>query len=127
MAFVSPTDDIPVQEGAGWFSMTAGAAVLAGQCLIVDGTFECIVGTHDTDAFVGVAAYKKADGAKLMVYGPGNIVRCIASGTSKCVVGDDIFVAYQGRVSNVGTAANKIGVALETQATNNGTVRVMLT
>jgi len=126
MAFVGPTDDICIQEGAGWFSMTAGADVIAGQCLIVDGTFECAVGTVDTDAFVGVAAYDKTDGGKLMIYGPGNIVRCIVSGTA-VGVGDDLMVSYQGRVDDAGTAANKIGVALETQGTNNGTVRVMLT
>ncbi len=128
MTFTSPTDDILIAGSTGPFSLTAGGTVKAGQCLIVDGTLECVQSTDDTDAFVGVAIYNKSDGGKLAVAGKGNIVRCIVKGTSKCTVGDDIFCSgSEGKVSNTGTAANKIGVALETQATDAGTVRIIIT
>ena len=129
MAFTNPTDDIILQEGVFAYDYEASGSIKAGQCLIPIGTFQAkVVGNDPSDAFIGVAAYAASDKDQIAVYGPGNIVRCIVSGTSKCTVGDDLMTAAEGKVSNAGAAAGKkIGVALQTQATADGTVKVLLT
>jgi len=126
MTFTKPTDDILIAGGTGPFSLYASGQVYGGQCVIPNDTMKVFPATDDTDAFVGVAVYDKEDGY-IAVAGKGNIVRCIVNGTSKCTVGDDIFCSgSEGKISNTGTAANKIGVALETQATDAGTARILL-
>jgi len=130
MTFTSPTDDIIVQEGTFAYNYIASGSIKAGQCLEAGTTsaMNVEIAEDATDAFVGVAAYDATNGEPLAVYGPGNIVRCIVNGTSKCTVGDDIMVSgSEGKVSNTGLAVGtKIGVALETQATTDGTVRILL-
>jgi len=132
MTFTSPTDDIIVQEGTFAYDYIASGTIYAGQCLEAGTTssMEVEVAENATDAFVGVAAYNATDGEKIAVYGPKNIVRCIVKGTSVCNIGDDLFVSgSEGKVSNaaIDTPINhKIGVALETQATDGGTVKVLL-
>jgi len=127
MAYTAPTDDILYSEGGPIFSLQANGAIYAGQCLTAYGTMECDQAANDDDAFIGVAQYTVADNGYVSVIGPGNVVRCIVSGTSKCDVGDDMYCAgTEGKVANAGTAANKIGVALETQSTADGTARILL-
>ena len=128
MTYTAPTDDIIVQEGTFGFSYEANGAIYAGQCLTAQDTMIVDQAADADDAFVGVAAYDASDGDMVTVYGPGNIVRCIVAGTSTCTVGDDLMVSgSEGKVSNTGASTNnKIGVALETQATDGGTVRVQL-
>jgi len=137
MSFTSPTDDIIIQEGTFAFDYTASGTVYGGQCVVPEhgpgnvGMYVKAAGTTTAgavDNFIGVAAYQADNGEKVAVYGPGNIVRCIVSGASNCNIGDDLMTAYEGKVTQDGAAAGKkIGVALETQATANGTVKVLLT
>jgi len=127
MTFTKPTDDILIAGSIGPFSLTASGSLYGGQCVIPNDTMEVRPSTDDTDAFIGVALYDRSDEEKIAVAGKGNIVRCIVNGTSKCTVGDDIFCSgSEGKVSNTGSADNKIGVALETQATDGGTVRIVI-
>ena len=128
MTYTAPTDDILYSEGGPIFSLQASGAIYAGQCLTADGTMECKVASNADDAFIGVALYDVSNDDYVAIAGPGNIVRCIVNGTSKCTSGDDMMISgTEGKISNTGLAAGtKIGVALETQATDGGTVRVLL-
>ena len=129
MAFTSPTDDIIVQEGTFAYSMIASGAIKAGQAVkAAGGAMNVAVTTValSTDV-IGVAAYTVASGEHVAVYGPGNIVRVIISGTSKCTVGDDLYAQYEGKwATGTATAGACHAVALETQATADGTARVLL-
>jgi len=130
MAYTAPTEDIIEQEGTFAYNFTASGAISAGQCLTAGaGTMYAEIAATMEDAFIGVAAYTVTNKQELAVYGPGNIVRCIVNGTAACTVGDDLYVSGQeGKVSNGGNTGEhrSIGVALETQATADGTVRVLI-
>jgi len=129
MAFTSPTEDIIVQEGTFAYDLTCSGSISAGQAVIVCGTMQVKPATTalSTDVF-GVAAYSQTDGNPIAVYGPGNICRVIISGTSKCTAGDDLYAQYEGKWAT-GTATAGVtchALALETQATADGTARVLL-
>jgi len=132
MAFTSPTDDIIVQEGTFAYSFTASGTIYAGQLVVPTGTMQVIAAPGVSSAkCVGVAAYYVTDGEMVAVYGPGNIVRCCASGTS-VAVGECLIAGTEGKVLDVTdlyakkSGASIVGKALESQATADGAVRVLL-
>lgn len=129
MTFTSPTSPIALQEGTFTFSYIASGSIKAGQCLKACGTMQAIAAGAGADNFIGVAYYDADDGDQVAVLGPGNIVRVIVSGSSKCTTGDDLYCASEGKVWNVSGSnwtKGKIGVALETKSTSGDTVRVQL-
>jgi len=137
MTFTSPTDDILCNDDGFMYGFEASGAIKAGQVVTVttsaSPTQPFVVQAYPiaaaTENSVGVAIYTAADGEDVAVAGNGCIVRCIVSGTSKCVAGDDLYAGWEGKVDNSGTYGSTsppIGVALETQATADGTVRVLL-
>jgi len=131
MTFTSPTEDIIVQEGTFAFDYLCSGAVSAGQGVTAIGTMAVEAPTTTGVDFaakcVGVAAYDQTHGNHIAVYGPGNIVRVIVSGTS-VAVGDNLKLVEEGKFREF-ACANASGVtaiALETQGTANGTVKVLL-
>ena len=136
MAFTtstSPSEDIIVQEGTFAFDYDASGSVFAGQAVYINGSM-AVAAVPATSiqglGVVGVAAYDQTNGNPVAVYGPGNICRVIISGTSKCTQGDHLVSTYEGKFSKItGLAAGPSGVsaiALETQATADGTAKVLL-
>jgi len=126
MAIVTPSDDIIVQEGTFAYSFIASSAVSGGALVAPVGTMSVAHASHDADNVIGVAAYRAAAGKPVAVYGPGNIVRCCASGVIHS--GDDLYATTTGKVDDHGTMGGTavcVGVALE-NADNNGAVRVLL-
>jgi len=128
MTFTSPTDDILFNSDGTLMNFLASGALSAGQCVTAghaDGY--CELASVNDDACIGVVVTTAAHGKPVSVAGPGCIVRCIVAGTSKCTIGDDLMVSGEGKVANetAGTGT-KIGIALETQATADGTVKVLL-
>ena len=133
MAFTAPTEDIIVQEGTFAFDFTASGTIYAGQAVHAIGTMQVraipvsqAIG-HGT---VGVAAYGRTDGQAIAVYGPGNICRITVSGTGTAA-GDTLFATSEGEWTDTGTnptfyCSGVNAIALETQATDAGTCRVML-
>ena len=137
MAFTGPTDDILCNDDGFIYGFEASGAIKKGQVVSV------VSKTTKSQPFAvqvypvadptvhpaGVALFTVATGADVAVAGDGAIVRCIVSGTSKCVAGDILWPGFEGKVDNTGThgsAEIKLGIALETQATADGTVRVLL-
>jgi len=104
----------------------ASSAVSGGALVRIVGEYS--VGHASTQSHtVGVALDEVAKGNMVTVAGPQCIVRCCAS--SAVVYGDDLYAAVTGKVDKnhtYGTAARCIGIALESQATAEGTVRVLL-
>jgi len=124
MTYTAPTDDIMYQGRPDMLGFTASGTINEGQCCMAVGTLQAIAATEDVDKFIGVAVYKKTDGEKIALAGPGTIVRVVASGTVSSA--DDVFCGSEGKVYNAGTAANKIGVALEDADGTTSVVRVLL-
>ena len=134
----SPSEDIIVQEGTFAFSYTASGAVYAGQAVYASTTggdptwvkaIPASCGNTGQYGTVGVAAYDVADQGLLAVYGPGNICRVIISGTSKCTVGDCLVGCDEGKWTKKvagGIPSGICAIALETQATADGTAKVLL-
>lgn len=129
MTYTKPTDPILYAGQGAKLSLQANGAIYAGQALTAYGTMECDQAAATDDAFIGVAQYDADDNDYVTVLGKGNIVRMIVEGSSVCAVGDDMMtVGTEGKISNAGLSNGlKIGVALETQATDDGTVRIILT
>ena len=139
MAFTSPTEDIIVQEGTFAFDYLLSGACTRGQGVYAHGTMGCIVPLYGHDGAVagrdkfypgclGVAAYTQTHGNHVAVYGPGNICRVSVSGTATAV-NDELVLVEEGKFTEVDHLPNASGVkaiALETQATNNGSCRVLL-
>ena len=137
MTFTSPTDDILCNDDGFIYGFEASGAIKAGQVVSVTTSSSpsqpFVVQAYPipeaTVNPVGVAIYTAADGEDVAVAGDGCIVRCIVSGTAKCVAGDDLYAGYEGKVDNAatyGSTSVPVGIALETQATADGTVRVLL-
>jgi len=124
MAYTAPTEkDIIFQGRPDLTGFTASGTVDRGQTCIALGTLHAKAATADADNFIGVAVYRATNGNKVALAGPGNIVRCIASGS--VTTGDDVQTASEGKVYSGGTQSKQIGVALETKSAGQ-TVRVLL-
>ena len=134
ISFTGPTDEIGLQ-GTLPLSYECSGSVSRGQGVIVCGDMQVKQpGTSmGTDNFasgcVGVAEYAQSDGDWVGVYGPGAIVRLIISGSSKCFHGAPLSCVAEGKWAAL--ASNKYpsgvrAIALEDQATANGTARALL-
>jgi len=131
MAFTSPSEPILVQEGTLGFDYDASGSVYAGQGVYAVTPFKVKApgtGIKNQAGCVGVAAYDASDGKPVMVYGPGNIVKVIVSGASKCTAGDLLCLVDEGKFANTGVtpSGGVHALALETQASADGTARVLL-
>jgi len=126
LTFTSPSDDIIFQEGTSAYNFKASGTIKKGQVVYPADTMEVKIAPTMSTGVVGVAAYDVTDNEYLAVWGPGNIVRCMSSGS--ITVGDDLCVnSAAGHVGSSSPAAGaKIGVALETVATATS-VKVLLT
>lgn len=127
MAIITPSEDILVSGDGPLYSFTASSAVSGGALVKPVGEYTVGHAAKGDDNVVGVALYEVAKGKPVAVAGPGNIVRCCVS--SAVNYGDDLYAAVTGKVdknTTYGGTAACIGVALETQSTAQGAVRVLL-
>lgn len=126
MTIITPSDDILV-DGTNLYSFTASSAV-SGGALVRPGGDYTVIHTSSQSAAIGVALYETAKGGLVAVAGPGCIARCCAS--TATLYGDDLYSAATGKVDKNHTygasQARCIGIALESQATVEGTLRVLL-
>jgi len=138
MAFTtstSPTEDIIVAENGAAYSYTCSGNIFAGQGVYIVATDEvkapgsCADHVY-TAACVGVADYDQTDDNKIMIWGPGNIVRVVISGATHCTLGQVLVMVSEGKFAHkdkYGTLASGIrAIALETQATADGAAKVLL-
>lgn len=126
MAIVTPSNDILVQENGAMYSFTASSAVSGGALVVPAGPMTVKHAASTADNVLGVAQFETAAGNAVTVLGPGNIVRCCASGVIG--LGADLYAAATGKVDDnftLGGAQMCVGVSLES-AINNGALRVLL-
>jgi len=134
----SPSEDIILQEGAFAYDFECSGTVYKGQAVEAvpktSGDIAVRAVPHNSKighGCVGVAAYYQTNGNPIAVYGHGNICRVIVSGSSKATCGSTMHSTYDGKwvdmSGNPGYLASGVNaIALETQATADGTVKVML-
>jgi hypothetical protein len=129
--FKAITDDIIIQEGTFGFSFVASSAISGGQIVksagpVSTGGLYVTKATDGQENAIGVAAYTRAKGEAVTVYGPGNIIRgCAASATTQ---GDDLFTGADGMFNNTltyGGVYPSIGISLETKAAT-AAMRILL-
>lgn len=126
MAIVTPSADILV-DGYNLYSFLASSAVSGGALVKPVGEYSIGHAVSGCDNIIGVALYETAKGNMVTVAGPGCIVRCCAS--SSITYGSDLFSEETGKVRSdavYGGTTACIGVALESQRTNLGAIRVLL-
>jgi hypothetical protein len=124
MAWTAPNDDVIVQEGVFMYGYECSGTVVGGQPVYALGTMQAKGLTAESNSFVGVAAYPQTNGNMLGVYGPGNVVRGIVSGTA-VAAGDKVSPTASGwKDATALISANAI--ALESQSTDGGTIRLLL-
>jgi len=126
MAIVTPTDDILVVGNGAWYSYEASGAISGAQFVKMAGPMQVVTATCAHENTVGVAYAEVAKGEYVTIYGPGNIVRCVAA--SGITMGADLFVARDGKVDDSLTYGGThpcVGIALEGVAAN-AAIRVLL-
>ena len=138
MTYTAPTDDILYNDDGCLYGYEASSTVEKGQVVQVTtktgSKMPFVVQTYKTTPptkpAAGVAVFE-AENTDIAIAGQGCIVRCIVAGTSKCVAGDTLWPSgSEGKVSNdytYGGTNVPCGIALETQATDGGTVRMLVT
>lgn len=133
MAFTRVTNEVNIQ-GALPLSYECSGSIARGQAVRLVGTLQVIApgGTPAGGVIsgcVGIAEYDQVDGEWIAVNGPGSICYARASGTTGLLghylapVGVGMLEYHAGErpcSGNVGF------IALETQATNAGLVRVLI-
>ena len=126
MAFTAITDrDICLQDGTGAFNFIASGTILKGQAVeIVAGDYVIATDSNPAHGFVGVADATKYKGSSLAVWGPGNIVWGRASGTG-IAAGDPVQATVNGEFQDA-LVSSQQGVALTTQSTADGVVKILL-
>ena len=139
MAYTAPTDDILYNDDGCMYGFEASGTVTKGQ--VVQGVTKATSGqpfcveTYTTQppssSALCVAIYTATTGKDVAVAGPGCIVRCIVANDSQCVAGDTLWPSgSEGKVCNyftIGDTNVPCGIALETQASAEGTVRMLVT
>ena len=132
MSFTSPTGEIGLQ-GALPLNFKCSGTIEAGQGVFIVQDMEVKAGQTGANTYisgcVGVAEYKQTDGDWIAVYGPGSIVNVIISGTNKCTHGAILTCVTEGKWANLQDKWYASGIhalALEDQATANGTAKVLL-
>lgn len=139
MAFTSPTDDIGLQPNVMPLSFECSGTISAGQGVQICGAMKvkapggANAGNY-VSGCVGVAETDCTDGNWIGVLGPGNIVRLIISGATACEQGEILHCVSPGKwaYKTPGAALAAPGcsgvraIALENQATANGTCRALL-
>lgn len=126
MAIVTPSDDILVC-GHNLYSFKASSAISGGALVKIEGTYEVVHTDLSTDNTIGVALDEVGKGDYVTVAGPGCIVRCCASAAID--YGADLYASETGKVDDTltyGGTSPCIGVALESQTSANGAIRVLL-
>ena len=138
MAFTtstSPTHSIIEQEGSFAFDFDLSGACFAGQAVesaLATGFVRPVpAASVISHGCVGIAAYDQTDNNPVAVYGPGNIVRGIISGTSKCTIGDVLHACQEGKWVHKDSdpkvyISGICAVALQTQGTADGTALMLL-
>jgi len=109
------------------YSFIASSAVSGGALVKPVGEYSVGHATAGDDNVIGVALDEVSKGNMVTIAGPGCIVRCCASGALQ--YGDDLYAVATGKVDDYATyggTAACIGVALESQVTGNGAIRVLL-
>jgi len=127
--FITPTDDIIVQEGTFGFSFIASGAISGAQLVKMAGPMMVTKATSPTDNAIGIAAYTVTKGETVDVYGPYNIVRSYLA--SSAAVGTALYVSDLGGFNSGGTATPVgstwpcVGIALEPKKSGS-TCKILL-
>lgn len=139
MAYTAPTDDILCNDDGCRYGFEASGTIYKGQ--VVQGVtkatksqpfcVETYTAQPPTESALGVAIFKATTGNDVAIAGPGCIVRCIVANDDQCVAGDTLWPSgSEGKVTNyftIGDTNVPCGIALETQASADGTVRMLVT
>jgi predicted RecA/RadA family phage recombinase len=107
---------LPVFKPGQDITSTTSAAVVGGRLLVVSGNGTVAESSAATGAWVGVAAYDAASGARVAIH-KGGVQRLTASGA--ITAGDRVIPAANGRVATLGAGADYsqvVGIALTTAA-----------
>lgn len=118
-------DYIPVFEPATAITLTASAAITAGQLVEVSGDGTVAPTGAKTADYVGVAAQAAASGARFVVWPRGMVHESTASGA--VTAGNQLATAASGKVAALAAAAGTtagdindarsvVGIALTTAA-----------
>lgn len=125
------TSDVPVQEGTFAYSYMASGTIKKGQ-LVYPTSYGSLqvaaINAADKTNVLGPAVYESTGGTTsapkwIAVLGPGNIARCMASGT--ITAGAVVSATMYGEVYSDEKGNYAVGYALENK-TNHQEIKVLL-
>jgi len=103
---------------------TASGTIKAGQAVVPIGKMQVYVPASSSANGIGIAAYDASDGEKVMVWGPGNIVKARISGSGSDSVGATLKY-NKGWLDTNGTG-RVMAILLEAPSSLPGTGKVLL-
>lgn len=109
-------DYLPLFKPGQDITSTTSAAVTGGQLLVVSGSGTVAPSTAATGAWVGVAAFDAASGARVALH-KGGVQRLTATGA--IAAGDRVIPAAGGTVATLGAGTDYsqvVGIALTSAA-----------
>jgi len=118
------TQPIEIQPEGGMYSFKASGSISAGQAVVPMGEMTVGVPANNSANGIGIAAYDAEDGEYVMVWGPGNIVRAMISGTGSDTVGAQLKYSY-GYLDVNGTG-RVMAILLEAPSSLPGEGKVLL-
>jgi len=123
MSYTAVKDDIPVFPGVGGYNYQASGTVLKGQGVTVVSDNTVGVPTNNTSRCFGVADAASNDGNSVCIYGPGNIVNCVLTGSQ--AAGTRVGVVSEGYFSNIASYSSQAIVVKGTTATGIGRIIIL--
>lgn len=124
MAFTSPTQPIEIVPEGSMLPFTAQGSIKAGQAVVPAGDMKVYVPASASANGIGIAAYDAEDGEKIMVWGPGNIVKARISGSGSDTVG--ALLKYNKGWLDVNGTGRVMAILLEAPSSLPGTGKVLL-
>jgi len=124
MAFTSPSQPIEIVPEGSMLPFTASGSIQAGQAVVPAGDMKVYVPASSSANGIGIAAYDASDGEKVMVWGPGNIVKARISGTGSDSPG--ALLKYNHGWLDVNGTGRVMAILLEAPSSLPGTGKVLL-
>ena len=124
MAWTSPSQPIEVIPEGSMLSFKASGSIYAGQAVVPTDDMKVGVPNSTSANGIGIAAYDASDGETVLVWGPGNIVKAMISGSGSDTIG--VGLKYSKGYLDTNGTGRVMGILLEAPSSLPGVGKVLL-
>ena len=124
MAWTSPSQPIEIVPEGSMLPFKASGTIYAGQAVVPADNMKVYVPDSTSANGIGIAAYDASDGETVLVWGPGNIVKAMISGSGSNTVGAEL--KYSHGYLDVNGTGRTMAILLEAPSSLPGVGKVLL-